>query len=203
MYIDHRLRELTIRRSIFHSEADFQHSLAWILHNCFPNAGVRLEYPVRLLRKNEHDTRHLDIWVKERKIAIELKYKTDSFSGQSEGEKYLLKHHKPHNGRYMFIKDIKRLEDLLDTGAITKGYAILLTNNERLWHKSRKSERVSAEFSLEHGTFLKRKMKWKSGRRDSISLRYKHEINWKPYSTSNGSIFKYLVVRVKQKKNRS
>lgn len=198
MKIDSRLRELARRRSIFHSEADFQHSLAWILHEHFPNAGVRLEYPIRLPRNDESETRHLDIWVMKRKIAIELKYKTDSFSGQSGGENYSLNPGKAYSGRYMFIKDVERLEELLDAGEIRKGYAILLTNDERLWHKSRKSTRVSAKFSLEDGTLLRGKMKWGSDKRDPISLRGEYELKWRAYSNPNDSIFKYLVVRVKR-----
>ena len=38
------LRSLSCQRPIFHSEADFQHALAWLIHLQHPDAIVRLEY---------------------------------------------------------------------------------------------------------------------------------------------------------------
>jgi len=52
------LSSLTIERPIFHSEADFQHALAWQIHTTMPEAKVRLEYRLRL-----KETMNLDIWV--------------------------------------------------------------------------------------------------------------------------------------------
>ena len=34
---------LAAKRPIFHSEADFQHALAWEVQLAHPNAGIRLE----------------------------------------------------------------------------------------------------------------------------------------------------------------
>ena len=41
------MNELSKLRPIFHSEADFQHALAWEVHRCFPEAAIRLELPFK------------------------------------------------------------------------------------------------------------------------------------------------------------
>jgi hypothetical protein len=47
------LTDLAISRPIFHSEADFQHALAWKLQGRFPTAKIRLEVA--------RDSQHIDI----------------------------------------------------------------------------------------------------------------------------------------------
>ena len=42
--ITHLMNELAHDRLVFHSEADFQHALAWRIHDAMPDCGVRLEY---------------------------------------------------------------------------------------------------------------------------------------------------------------
>lgn len=65
---------LARKRPLFHSEADFQHALAWLLHEQWPQARIRLEYPFTLNEKRCY----LDVFVQqgEQQLAIELKYKT-------------------------------------------------------------------------------------------------------------------------------
>ena len=38
------MRALASHRPVFHSEADFQHALAWQIHRMLPGAVIRLEY---------------------------------------------------------------------------------------------------------------------------------------------------------------
>src|SRR5437764_4611807 len=63
------LDRLSAERPIFHSEADFQHALAWLIHSEHPNAQIRLETrPERGIRLD------LLVVVGGERIAIELKY---------------------------------------------------------------------------------------------------------------------------------
>jgi hypothetical protein len=39
---------LALERQLFHSEADFQHALAWKIHELRPLAKIRLEVPCPL-----------------------------------------------------------------------------------------------------------------------------------------------------------
>jgi hypothetical protein len=61
-------------RPLFHSEADFQHALAWHLQQRHPNMSVRLEY------RSPHlpERGYVDIWLADGTdfVGIELKYKT-------------------------------------------------------------------------------------------------------------------------------
>ena len=53
------MQELSKSRPIFHSEADFQHALAWQIHETMPDSQIRLEYPFRF----DGSTIYLDIWL--------------------------------------------------------------------------------------------------------------------------------------------
>ena len=67
-------RALSASRPVFHSEADFQHALAWLIHQQSPESNIRLEYRPPWL-----DVRaYLDILIEDAAgmHAIELKYKT-------------------------------------------------------------------------------------------------------------------------------
>ena len=84
------LRVLAEKRPVFHSEADFQHALAWELHGKWPQYGLRLEYRLPEVEPPVH----LDIWWKhERPCAIELKYKTRRLDTSVDGERFVLRNH--------------------------------------------------------------------------------------------------------------
>lgn len=56
------LEKLSKERPIFHSEKDFQFSLAWKIKSLYPEVAVRLEKPMcRDTDKNEH----IDIFLKD------------------------------------------------------------------------------------------------------------------------------------------
>ena len=65
--------KLKTKRTIFFSEADLQHELAWIIKEEYPNSKVRLEYCPQFDLKM-----HIDILViiDNKWIPIEIKYKT-------------------------------------------------------------------------------------------------------------------------------
>ena len=67
------IRQLSIWRPIFHSEADFQFSLAWMIKEQYPNCEIRLEFVPEF-----NPNLHLDILVilDGKWIPIELKYTT-------------------------------------------------------------------------------------------------------------------------------
>ena len=68
------LAALSDERPVFHSEADFQHSLAWVIRGQHEDIEVRLERPVTRDGKRAH----LDIWLfnADGPKVIELKYWT-------------------------------------------------------------------------------------------------------------------------------
>lgn len=154
--------ELACRRPpIFHSEADFQHELAWLLRK-ETHIKPRLEYPYPPKpRKDKKDTKgenakirkreYMDIWLPGKDVAIELKYQTNELGSSLSGESFqLTQQSRGPQVRYDFLKDVQRLEDL-DLPGYKVGFAILLTNSRSLWNapaKNRKEPIVDPEFRL-------------------------------------------------------
>ena len=151
--IDEIMRCLAERRPIFHSEADFQHELAWQIRKKVPQ--VRLEYPIGYEGKGKRRRRiYLDIWLPYECIAIELKYKTQKM-GKKEvelkwnHEYFLMKKQSAADiGRYEFLEDVQRLEQW-DKCKI--GYAILLANEPSYWTPPSNEGNVDSDFQLHPG----------------------------------------------------
>ena len=108
---------LSRRRPVFHSEADFQHAFAWQVHSDLPDCQVRLEYRTPL------DERiYIDMWIANIFLAIELKYRTRKTALQFANERFELRQQSAQDhGRYDFLKDIQRLERLATTGTRQSG----------------------------------------------------------------------------------
>lgn len=78
------MRQLAEKRPIFHNEADFQHALAWELHERYPTLSVRLEYRPPHVSKRMNTDICLDGGYEQ--IVIELKYKTRRLKTETNGE---------------------------------------------------------------------------------------------------------------------
>ena len=92
------LSALAAERPVFHSEADFQHSLAWTIRGHHSDIKPRLERPVTL-----GDQRgHVDVWLQEHagETVIELKYGTRKAGFIVDGEEYDLRDGAPDWLRY-------------------------------------------------------------------------------------------------------
>ena len=199
------LNKLAGESRIFHSEADFQHALAWKIHEDLPDAAIRLEYPVSHSRQQMH----FDIRIAQHEavLAIELKYKTQHLDISVDRETFRLKNHSAQDsGRYDFIKDIRRLEEMLEKEKNGRGYAILLTNDSTYWEtpKNKKSTK-DAEFRLHEGRTLEGTLDWQGNpaiaacRNAPIVLQGQYRLEWKDYSelpTAGYNKFRYLVVQV-------
>lgn len=206
MDIQSVLNKLAIKRPIFHSEADFQHELAWLIHQEYPNAQIRLEIPSGIGDATEHID--LVVTIDTLKIAIELKYKKTKINTEVNGEIFNLKPDTSHDtSRYDYLKDVRRIEEFIcrNPGAI--GYAIMLTNVDIFWREMKPGQN-SEDFFLHQGRKIQKdiSMKWHSkasegtlaGRNKELTLTRDYEINWQDYSLlgeENKSRFKYLVIK--------
>lgn len=198
--------ELSNERPIFHSEADFQHGLAWAIHRRNPQARVRLEYNKVSLNNR---TTHIDIFLADSRTAIELKYKTDLISPFNyDGETYSLKDHSAQDtGRYDFCRDLERLENMVDLGVAAHGYAIFLSNEPQYWKEGRKLAPCDQSFRLHQGRRLEGRLDWQHGtsegtkrkRTCAVTLKRSYVLDWVSYHTfdaiRNGK-FQYLMVEV-------
>ena len=149
------MTSLASRRPIFHSEADFQHALAWQIHETRPDCDVRLEldpFPA------DGGRTALDIWAKlpEETVAIELKYTTRQLQQESQSEYFVLQNYAAGpRQRYAFLKDIQRLEYALQTpNPADYGFAILLTNSPTYWTPPRNPNTTDAAFRIHEGQRL-------------------------------------------------
>ncbi len=196
------LSRLAVKRPVFHSEADFQHSLAWEIHSRWKQCSVRLEFKSPRIDRREY----IDIWVrnKSEQIAIELKYKTAEFNCKFAEEDFKLLFHGAQDiVRYDFLKDILRLESLPKN---IKRYAIFLTNDRSYWVPSDYNA-ISLNFRIHEDRNLGGILKWGekagdgtiNGREEAVNLQGKYILKWRDYSEVNKSVrgqFRYLLVEI-------
>lgn len=200
------LSALAKQRPAFHSEADFQHAFAWEVHQRLPAALIRLELPVPV----KQEFFHIDIWVAYQAagLAIELKYKTRDLSVKVGNEWYRLKDQSAQNiGRYGFVKDIQRLEQVTAAYQSVIGYAILLTNDSAYWTTPANQNTVDADFRLHNGRVLEGVLSWGANasegtmknRKQQLELQGKYCLQWSDYSQPSSERygeFRSLVVKV-------
>lgn len=202
------MAELSCKRPIFHSEADFQHALAWQIKKIVPDCEVRLEY------KPDPDERmYVDIWLSLSglRVALELKYTTQILNHKVAGELFSLKHQGARDiRRYDFLKDIERLETLVQLGKVRDGFAILLTNDSAYWKKrsARSADTFDAQFHLYDGRKICGELAWKKGagrgttkkREAHLFFKKRYKLLWREYGnvdTDKHSEFRYLLVHVR------
>lgn len=205
------LKILSQKRPVFHSEADFQHALAWAIHEKYPKANLRLEMPLDKSKGNER----MDIRVEYRGElwAIELKYLTAELCADYQDENFDLRKQSAHDRRrYGFVKDIERLENWKRAGKKHKGgIALLLTNDAGYWKKPLPDwrEKVDAKFRIHEGAKLAGKREWsphaggaKKGLESPIILTGKYEMRWQDYrrlragDPEKNRLFRFLLVEV-------
>jgi len=200
------LTALADDRPIFHSEADFQHAFAWQIRAVVPDAKVRLEY-----RSQLKETVYLDVSVQTPtvNIALELKYPTRKLACVVAGEEFALKDQAAQDmRRYDFIKDIVRLEHVVDAVPNTRGYALLLTNDSSYWTTSLSEATTDTAFRIHEGARLAGTLAWAShtgagtmhSREQNLALVGTYPLEWHDYSVIPGvtsySRFRYLLVPV-------
>lgn len=202
-FIEKSLNRLFAENKVFTSEVDFQFALAWKIKETFPSADVRLEYvPWKFKKEIRVD---IVVLIDGNMIPIELKYKTKAFYGD---EIFLKEQGAQDCGRYDFLYDIKRMENIIDSGAynINRAYVIFLTNDHRYWEEplNRKRITVDDEFRVHEGTIIEGVRAWKAeasagtmkSRESPINLRGKYILEWNEYTPLTDCLFKYALVEV-------
>lgn len=201
----HVMARLAVQRTIFHSEADFQHALAWQIQCEHPDARVRLHTrPTREIRLD------LLVHLDGVRIAIELKHLAAAFSGVVAGENFeLLNQAAQDIARHDVIKDVVRLERLVADGLADVGWSVTLSNDHTFWRPARKVDPIDAAFRLHEGRQLSGTLGWaaNAGKGTTVKRDVPHvlaghyQCNWRDYSTvidSSGRPrdFRYLCFAV-------
>ena len=201
---------LSSLRPIFNMEADFQFALGWEIQKKFPDWSVRFEHKPTNLK----DRIFVDLWIKgDQTSAIELKYKTRKLDVNVKGESFnLLDQAAQDLGRYDFLKDIERLENIVSIHDNVKGYAIILTNDSAYWKTPSTRQQdppggYGNKFRIHEGEILNGELDWRPetssgtmrGREKPIKLTGTYKLSWKDYSqvssTSYGK-FRYLFLEI-------
>jgi len=187
MDLDTILSDLGARRPVFHSEADFQHALAWTIQSAYPAAQVRLEYPLRGLKGRAA----LDIVVRESGVttAIEVKYCKAQLTIEVSGEAFQLPSTVARDlFRHDVCKDIWRLEYAIGTGQADRGVALVLSNDPGLWSDTG-FDSIDRQFKIHHGQTLTGTLTWsdrangtQKNREQPIQLAGHYAMEWRPYS---------------------
>lgn len=209
------LLSLAEKRPVFHSEADFQFSLAWEIQQQYQEAEIRLECPFAF---ETDDNRYIDIVVcyNDEVIPIELKYKTKEVHILWRDELYDLKKHMGQSKvRYDCLKDIQRIENFSTNNdsshyKFLKGYIIWLTNDKSYW-ESECATRKCQEFSIKEGAIKSGEMNWCEnpalgtikGRKEAINLTGEYKIEWKRYKNledgcTRNCDFRYVILEIKK-----
>lgn len=235
-FIETVLLALANERKVFWSEADFQFAFAWKLKEMFEDRNPQSAINVRLERRadaleqrtdapeqgNEKENSgdiYIDIWVEinEKVYPIELKYKTIQCTITDGSEEYKLKQHGACDiGCYLYLKDVKRIEELSESlgDNFGKGFAFMLTNDHLYWdrpntstdttsfrdfriHKGRK---IVAGTTLDWGTPSDNRPDWQK-KLGPLTLTHNYTINWKGYSkllNKEGKAipFKYTIIEI-------
>lgn len=170
--------ELASKRDSFCSEADFQFELAWTIRERNRDCDIRLEFPTPA--GNEH----IDLVLPDWQIGIELKYRLRASGATNQG-------------RYDFLKDLRRIERLRSKLGWTGGYSILLTDDHKYWKPSKRRNQDAA-FQLYEGRRIHGSLEWADDanqrKRDTpIRLVNRYRVRWADYGKGG---FRYLALPV-------
>jgi hypothetical protein len=196
------LSQLAIRRPVFHSEADFQHELAWQIRSLYPDWPVRLERP---LGQGQRGATDLVIKTPDGDFGLEVKYMTKGASFQHDGEAFHLKHQGAHDiRRYDICKDIRRME-LFNRAHKAGGAVVALTNDAGFWNASAAAT-VDLAFRIWEGRTLAGELHWAENagpgttrnREQPITLEADYVIRWQDYSALPPPVgrFRYMLVHI-------
>lgn len=199
------LGRLSTERPMFHSEADFQHALAWLIHAENPGAQIRLETrPERGIRLD------LLVLVDGERVAIELKYLVARFEGVVNGERFDLPNQAAQDiSRHDFVKDITRVERFVSDGIADSGWAVALSNDGGYWRRGSKLDPIDAMFRIYEDRVLQGALSWGAlagpgttrKREEPLVLRGTYSCGWCDYSTVPRAAgkpveFRYLAFEV-------
>jgi hypothetical protein len=197
----------TLRRSrpVFHSEADFQHALAWVIHQSDPALRIRLETRPRpgmrldLLVSSPDSREHL---------ALELKYLTAAWSGEVDGEHFQLLSQGAQDIRaYDVVKDIQRVEQLVNAQPGWAGAVLVLTNDPGYWSRPGHGRATNAQaFRIYEDEVISGTRTWgpgtgagtRKGREADLQLRGTYQCRWTGYSALPGHVgdFRLLAITI-------
>jgi hypothetical protein len=199
------LEALRRSRPVFHSEADFQHALAWAIQVSDPLARVRLETrPAPGVR--------LDLLISrpdlDRHLVLELKYLTAAWAGEVNAERFELLSQGAQDIRaYDVVKDIQRVERFVGGQPGWSGVVLVLANDPAYWSRPSHGRRTNADaFRIYEGQVITGSRIWGAatgagtmkGREAALELHGNYRCRWSGYSAlpGNRGQFRLLTITI-------
>lgn len=190
------MAHLSTRRPVFHSEADFQFAFAQTVADLDDTIRIRLEVPKRTDRRT-----YVDLTCTAETVSlIEFKYVTRAWTGtdgDTDGdtdEPFSLRGHEALDlARLHFIHDVTRLEAWTSQESGTNGFAVLLTNDNRLWEPptAPRTTRDQA-FRVHEGCTVTGDLTWGTAERpyerNNRHLRGTYTAKWADYSSPDTQV---------------
>ena len=208
------LQALARERPIFHSEADFRLEISLRLHETCPDLCLIAEHPIhRTSKRAAYDLVLLQ--GRKKMMALELKYFSQTFRGEVNGEKFNLKWGTATDGgRHATLKDVQRMEEFLEKiqeteNRVAQAAVIAITNDPLFWKGATKKDANDAEFDIREGRTVTGTLEWAAKAADKTKLAYgkiklfgNYEMKWKNYSQVDGKFgqFRYLYIPVQPPK---
>ena len=193
------MSQLSARRSVFHSEADFQFALAWEIKGLYPTAAIYFEKPFTVPLGSQLAKVELDLFVVigSTRIAIEMKYPKARWGGTVNGEEFNLSPTGQADRQLrLFAEDLRRVEALVTQGLADEGHAVLLTNNAKMWQVAPSTNNQYHDFTLPDGRKLPTQLVWASNPASqyTVNLNKTRLVSWLHFSKPPGTAFNYLVL---------
>lgn len=199
------LETLRQSRPVFHSEADFQHALAWAIQMSDASARVRLETrPAPGMR--------LDMLISRpdlgRHLVLELKYLTASWTGDVGSERFELLNQGAQDIRaYDVVKDVQRVEQFVGGQPGWSGVVLVLTNDPGYWSRPTHGRITNADaFRIYEDQMISGNRAWGAAtgagtmkdRERAIYLHGEYRCRWSDYSVLPGrkGRFRMLVIPI-------
>lgn len=153
---------------------------------------------------------YVDLWCTfdGERVAIELKYFTRRLETDFAGERFELRDQSAQDlGRYDFLKDVQRLEALVDGGLADQGFPVVLTNDAGYQRAPTRPDVIDADFRLHGGRVVGGHLAWGASasagtmrsREAAINLSRSFELAWQRYSSlgsNRGEEFQYMLIAV-------
>lgn len=199
--IDEFMSSLAKRHPVFISRGHKKH-VAETIKAIWPSATLEEDY-----KGPETAGQKVHFFIRDREvnIAINFRYKTNRFELDERGVK-LTDHGAQDQGRYDFVSDLAKLEQISDEVTKTIGWAIILTNDAGYWNPLDENtpQTVDHDFRISETKVLnKSKLEWlpnasegtRKNRDRPVFLNGVYKCEWKNYSSfpdqKNGT-FRYL-----------